>query len=44
MFRNTNFARVTETDITASPAALDAADGLPEGLIHPDFVSANVIA
>jgi Ser/Thr protein kinase RdoA (MazF antagonist) len=25
-------------------AALDAADGLPQGLIHPDFVLANVVA
>jgi Ser/Thr protein kinase RdoA (MazF antagonist) len=28
----------------AEIAALDAAEGLPEGLIHPDFVLANVVA
>ncbi len=30
--------------LRAEVAALDAADGLPEGLIHPDFVLANVVA
>src|SRR5580704_13896155 len=28
----------------AEVAALDAAEGLPEALIHPDFVLANVVA
>jgi Ser/Thr protein kinase RdoA (MazF antagonist) len=30
--------------LRAEVAALDAAEGLPEGLIHPDFVLANVVA
>jgi len=30
--------------LQAEVAALDAAEGLPEGLIHPDFVLANVVA
>lgn len=30
--------------LRAEVAALDTADGLPEGLIHPDFVLANVVA
>jgi Ser/Thr protein kinase RdoA (MazF antagonist) len=30
--------------LRAEVATLDAADGLPEGLIHPDFVLANVVA
>ena len=30
--------------LRAEVAVLDAAEGLPEGLIHPDFVLANVIA
>jgi Ser/Thr protein kinase RdoA (MazF antagonist) len=30
--------------LQAEVAALDAADGLPEGVIHPDFVLANVVA
>jgi Ser/Thr protein kinase RdoA (MazF antagonist) len=30
--------------LRAEVAALDAAGGLPEGLIHPDFVLANVVA
>jgi Ser/Thr protein kinase RdoA (MazF antagonist) len=30
--------------LRAEVAALDAGEGLPEGLIHPDFVLANVVA
>ena len=30
--------------LRAEVAALDTAEGLPEGLIHPDFVLANVVA
>jgi Ser/Thr protein kinase RdoA (MazF antagonist) len=30
--------------LRAEVAGLDAAEGLPEGLIHPDFVLANVVA
>jgi len=30
--------------LRAEVAVIDAADGLPEGLIHPDFVLANVVA
>jgi hypothetical protein len=30
--------------LRAEVAALDAAEGLPEALIHPDFVLANVVA
>jgi len=30
--------------LQAEVAGLDTADGLPEGLIHPDFVLANVVA
>jgi len=30
--------------LRAEVAALDVAEGLPEGLIHPDFVLANVVA
>jgi Ser/Thr protein kinase RdoA (MazF antagonist) len=30
--------------LRAELASLDAADGLPEALIHPDFVLANVVA
>ena len=30
--------------LQAEVAGLDAADGLPEALIHPDFVLANVVA
>ncbi len=30
--------------LRAEVAALDGAEGLPEGLIHPDFVLANVVA
>jgi Ser/Thr protein kinase RdoA (MazF antagonist) len=30
--------------LQAEITALDAAEGLPEGLIHPDFVLANVVA
>jgi Ser/Thr protein kinase RdoA (MazF antagonist) len=36
--------RVAFDALRAEVAALDAADGLPEGLIHPDFVLANVVA
>jgi Ser/Thr protein kinase RdoA (MazF antagonist) len=30
--------------LRAAVASLDAADGLPEALVHPDFVLANVVA
>jgi Ser/Thr protein kinase RdoA (MazF antagonist) len=36
--------RVAFDALRAEVGALDAADGLPEGLIHPDFVLANVVA
>jgi len=36
--------RAAFDELRARVAALDAAEGLPEGLIHPDFVLANVVA
>jgi Ser/Thr protein kinase RdoA (MazF antagonist) len=36
--------RVAFDALRAEVAALDAAEGLPEGFIHPDFVLANVVA
>jgi Ser/Thr protein kinase RdoA (MazF antagonist) len=36
--------RAAFDELRARVGALDAAEGLPEGLIHPDFVLANVVA
>jgi Ser/Thr protein kinase RdoA (MazF antagonist) len=36
--------RAAFDELRARVAALDAAQGLPQGLIHPDFVLANVVA
>lgn len=42
LYRATWIAR--RRPLRAEVTALDAAEGLPEGLIHPDFVLANVVA